>query len=351
MRLFQCQNCQHVVYFENTSCENCHHALGYLPALSAISAVTPAGAEWVALAESNARYRFCANWELHACNWLVSTAENEPYCAACRYNRTVPNLSEPGNLLKWIKIEGAKRRLIYSLIRLQLPLPTLQSGEPEPLIFDFLADNSATQGGPKVTTGHDNGVITLSLDEADDGVREALRSTMGEPYRTLLGHFRHEVGHYYWDKLVRDGDQLDGFRSLFGDESQDYEESLKRHYEQGAPADWQNSFVSSYATMHPWEDWAETWAHYLHIVDTLEMAGACGLTTHPEVSDTPVLRAEVTFDPYAETEAQILINSWLPVSAAINNLNRCMGQPDLYPFIIAPPVIQKLDYVAKLVHR
>jgi hypothetical protein len=91
----------------------------------------------------------------------------------------------------------------------------------------------------------------------------------------LLGHFRHEVGHYFWDRLVAtDPHQLEEFRVLFGDDRQDYGEALKRHYDEGAPANWQDTYISMYATMHPWEDFAETWAHYLHIVDTLETAGA-----------------------------------------------------------------------------
>lgn len=347
MQLFKCQSCQQVLYFENTVCERCGHRLGYLPNLGCLSAVEPVGSEWTALANPAVHYRFCANWELNACNWMVRADAGSPYCRACQHNRTIPDVSDAENLQHWQKIETAKRRLFYSLIRLNLPTPTPESGHPEPLEFDFLADN----GGEKVMTGHDNGLITLSLREADDAAREAARVAMGEPYRTLLGHFRHEVGHYYWDLLVRDGGELDSFRALFGDERIDYGEALQRHYDQGAPEDWQSAYVSSYATMHPWEDWAETWAHYLHMIDTLEMAGAFGIRIDPGIVDAPALETEVAFDPHLTAGIQTLVEAWLPLTYAVNSLNRAMGQPDLYPFVIPPPVVQKMGYIHGLVQR
>jgi hypothetical protein len=173
---------------------------------------------------------------------------------------------------------------------------------------------------------------------------------MHEPYRTLLGHFRHEVGHYYWDRLVRDGEKLEPIRRVFGDERIDYEQALQRHYANGAPANWQAGFVSSYATSHPWEDFAETWAHYLHIVDTLEMAAAFGLDIHPALAKGGDLDAKVNFDPYGTGGFAQLIDTWIPLSNALNNLNRTMGQPDLYPFILSPPVIAKLTAIHDLVH-
>ena len=178
-------------------------------------------------------------------------------------------------------MEEAKRRLIYSLIKLKLPTPSLASGEQEPLVFDFLAD--APEQKVKILTGHDDGIITISLAEADDAAREKLRTSLHEPYRTLLGHFRHEVGHFYWDKLVRDGGQLESCRAVFGDETPDYNEALQRYYQNGPAPNWRENYVSAYATMHPWEDFAETWAHYLHIVDTLEMAYAFNISVSPRV--------------------------------------------------------------------
>ncbi len=349
MQLFKCQHCAQVLYFENTICEKCGRKLGYLPDLGTMSATDPDGANWIALANPERRYRFCANWELNACNWMVDAEDGETYCFACRHNRTIPDISVPERQIAWEKLEEAKRRLFYSIIKLKLPAPTVSSGDDEPLVFDFL-DDPPDASGPRVLTGHDSGVITISLKEADDAVREASRTAMGEPYRTLLGHFRHEVGHYYWDKLVRDGGALESFRAVFGDETADYGEALTRHYEQGAPADWRFSFVSSYATMHPWEDWAETWAHYLHIVDTLEMAGAFGITIDPDVSDDPELVTEIAFDPHRVRRVETLIDAWLPLTYAVNCLNRSMGQPDLYPFVIPPKVVEKMSYIHRLIH-
>jgi hypothetical protein len=198
-------------------------------------------------------------------------------------------------------------------------------------------------------TGHDDGLITIALAEADDVERERRRNAMREPYRTLLGHFRHEVGHYYWDRMVRDGGMLDACRGVFGDDREDYDQAVQKHYANGAPPNWQEQFVSSYATTHPWEDFAETWAHYLHIVDTLEMAGAFNLRVSPEL-DTDIA-ANVDFNPYAAADEQLLTNTWVPLTFALNSLNRTMGREDFYPFIISPPVIEKLGFVHNVIHK
>ena len=246
MKLFECQNCGNLLYFENTKCERCHHQTGYLPDLEVVSAVSPEGSAWIALADPDNRYRFCANWELHACNWMVAAEAASALCRACQHNRTIPDVSDPARHLLWRRMEEAKRRLIYSLIKLNLPTPSLASGEQEPLVFDFLADLPQQ----RVMTGHDEGVITISINEADDAAREKLRTSLQEPYRTLLGHFRHEVGHFYWDRLVRDGGYVESFRVLFGDERADYEAALQRYYAQGPAPNWSDGYVSAYATMH-----------------------------------------------------------------------------------------------------
>ena len=350
MKLFLCQFCGQTLLFENVKCERCGHQLGYLPDQGLLSAVEPSGANWTALASPDKTYRFCANWEREGCNWMVASDEDDIFCIACRHNRTIPDISDPANHMRWQKIEAAKRRLVYTLINLDLPLPTAASNDSEPLIFDFLANPAEQSKGSKVMTGHDNGIITLSLVEADDAMREQLRVTMGEPYRTLLGHFRHEIGHYYWDRLVRDGGRIDSCRAVFGDESQDYEEALKRHYTNGAPPDWQQEFVSAYSTSHPWEDFAETFAHYLHIVDTLETARAFGVRTKPKVPEGDALGAEIDFRPYHCRDIHQLIDAWLPLTLAMNCINRSMGQADLYPFVLPPRAIEKLGYVGDLIH-
>ena len=345
MKLFECQKCANLLYFENTSCEKCGSLVGYLADQQLLSAVLPAGNHWTALAHSKEPYRFCANWENRACNWLITVASANPYCRACQHNSTIPDVTDPHNHALWVKMETAKRRLFYSLIKLRLPLPLRKDECPEPLEFDFLNDPADRQ----VMTGHDSGKITIALREADDAERERLRVNLHEPYRTLLGHFRHEVGHFYWDRLVRDGNRLEGFRDVFGDERKDYAAALAAYYKSGPPADWQKSYVSGYATMHPWEDFAETWAHYLHIVDTLEMGFAFGMTISPRLKNEHGMNAKIARDPYAMTTIDELLAAWLPITFAVNSLNRTMGQPDLYPFIISPPAAHKLDYIRSLV--
>ena len=195
-------------------------------------------------------------------------------------------------------------------------------------------------------TGHAGGLITLNVAEADDPERERQRKSMGEPYRTLLGHFRHEIAHYYWDRLVADSPAIEEFRRLFGDEREDYPAALQRHYAEGPPADWSEHFVTAYASAHPWEDFAETWAHYFHMVDTLETALAFGLRLRPQVAKGAGLAAVIDFDPYI-AEMDRIIDTWLPLTFAVNSINRSMGLPDLYPFVLPPPVIWKLDLRAR----
>jgi hypothetical protein len=350
MKLFTCQNCNNPIHFDNTLCVNCKHRLGYLPRLCNMTALEPAGQAWSALADIGKSYALCANSKFDACNWLVPADEMSPLCAACRHNRKIPDLANPSNIARWQKLELAKRYLFYSLMRWNLPMPDRVEDPKEGLAFDFLSDEPLPDGSVKrVLTGHEYGVITINIAEADDGERERLRTAMGEPYRALVGHFRHEIGHYYWDRLVRDSDKIDRFRSLFGDEREDYGEALKRHYENGSPQDWQESFISGYAASHPWEDFAETWAHNLHMVDALETAHAFELS-----AKVPMGLASdgmtIDFDSYAERDVPRLVKSWAPLTVVINSINRSMGQPDLYPFVLSTPVVAKLQFVNDAIH-
>jgi hypothetical protein len=350
MKLFECQGCGQPLYFENTGCESCGRRLGYLPTIQEVTALEAKGGAWEALAAPGSRFRFCANAEQDACNWLIADEEPDCYCLACRHNRTVPDISHERNLVRWRRLEAAKRRLFYTLLRLGLPLST-RPQDPQGLAFDFLADPSETSSaGPSILTGHDNGLITINIAEADDAEREQRRHSMGEPYRTLLGHFRHEIGHYFWNVLVRSDPSLERFRLIFGDERRDYGEALKAHYANGPRKDWQDAFVSAYAASHPWEDFAETWAHYLHIVDTLETANAFGLKVRPKIAHRPELATEIDFDPHLETDLHRLVSAWLPLTFAVNSLNRSMGQPDLYPFVLAPAAIAKMGFIHDRVH-
>ncbi|MBV9654730.1 MAG: putative zinc-binding peptidase [Acetobacteraceae bacterium] len=353
MKLYNCQSCGQLLFFENTTCERCGHKLGFLPETTTLSALEPADGPdtWYALAGTKgSRYKFCANAVHDVCNWVLPADSAEAFCVACRHNRTIPDLSNADNLAHWRQLEIAKHRLFYSLLRLNLPLTTRGEDPEHGLVFDFMAD---TPTGPKVMTGHDNGVIVVALKEADDAEREKLRTQMREPYRTLLGHFRHEIGHHYWDILVRDGapGNLDDCRAIFGNDSEDYGEALQVHYNNGPPPDWAESFISAYATTHPWEDFAETWAHYLHMIDTLETASVYGLRVQPKVDSDGALYASIDFDPYAGCDIEQVLEAWVPLTFAMNSLNRSMGLQDPYPFVIAPPVFKKLGFIHGLMHQ
>jgi hypothetical protein len=349
MKLFKCQVCSQVLYFENTTCDKCGFRLGYEPKRNVLYALEQHDATWRIVGESDTAYRFCANVGYDVCNWLIDASDGGDFCLACRHNGIIPDLSDAQNLVNWRKIEAAKHRLFYTLLRLDLPLPT-RAEDKEGLVFNFLAD-SPNDPAARVMTGHDSGLITLAQVEADDAERERRRTQLREPYRTLLGHFRHELGHYFWNRLVRDQHVESEFAAMFGDFSRDYGQALQAYYASGAPADWQTNFVSAYATAHPWEDFAETWAHYLHIVDTTEMAAAFDLHLEPRIDPTGQLDTAINFNPYRARNFQNVIDNWLPMAFAMNNINRCMGQPDFYPFVLSVRVIEKLAFVHEVIHR
>ena len=347
MKLFRCDHCRALLYFENHLCVTCGHTLAYLPDARLVASLEAVGdGQWTSPAPSarGRRYRCCANYTEHqVCNWAVPADDPNPLCVSCRLTVTSPDLSVAGHREAWYKLETAKRRLVYGLDALGLPHAPKSEDPARGLAFALLADPPQADAGGHVLTGHDNGLITLALAEADDAERERRRTQLGEPYRTLLGHFRHEVGHYYWDRLIRDdADRLAAFRSLFGDVSQDYAASLRRHYAEGAPADWQNRFVSAYASAHAWEDWAETWAHYLHLVDTLETADECGVSLHSPEGVASVAAGSAGEEPDAFSR---MIARWFELTHALNNLNRGLGLADSYPFVLADPVVEKLRFI------
>ena len=327
MKVFHCDHCDQLLFFENVTCMRCGRALAYLPELrDLVSLDRLAGGLWSS-PRAGKTLRLCENYAKHdVCNVAVAEGDPNALCRACRLTRTIPNLSQPANQRLWYDLEVAKRRLLYTLDQLGLTHRTL--------VFDFLEN---------VPTGHANGVITVNLAEADPAERVRRRVELGEPYRTLLGHFRHEIGHYYWDELIAGSHRLDAFRALFGDERASYDAARSRHY-QGAPANWQEQYVSAYATMHPWEDWAETWAHYLHMTDTLETAAACGISLRPARADEPTL--EDVPDPTERSVSfERLLSSWAAITYVLNNLNRGLGNGDAYPLSLSPPSIRKLRFV------
>lgn len=354
-RAFSCA-CGRPVFFRNSQCLACGRSLGYAPGRRLLLPLEPLrGGRWREAgvpARRAPRYARCGNLDTPAaCNWLLDTDElaaGHTLCRCCRLTRTVPDLSQPQADLWWSRIESAKRRLASSLLGLRLPLISKTEDPQRGLAFDLLLSPAE---GPAVITGHADGVITLDASEADDANREARRSQLREPYRTLLGHLRHETGHYYWQLLVQDSHWLEPCRALFGDDRQDYGEALKRHYENGPPADWGQRFVSAYASCHPWEDWAETWAHYLHLVDTLDTARSFGLDGERVELSYERFGADLVADsgdPEA-TDFLQLINSWMELTGVLNELSRSMGVHDFYPFVLSAPAVRKLHLVHRVV--
>jgi hypothetical protein len=301
-------------------------------------------------ARGGVEYYRCANLDTPAaCNWLIPATRmhgnTRQLCASCRLNRTIPDLSISENGRLWGRIEAAKRRLVSSLLTLGLPVESRVDENTESgLAFDLLR---TTPDAPPIIMGHADGVITINIEEADDATRERVREEMHEAYRTLLGHLRHEVGHYYWYRLIGDKPIIDHFRRLFGDERQDYAAALQRNYSYTPHPDWHLSFVSAYASAHPWEDWAETWAHYLHMSDTLGTALSYGIDTGGLALDIVPFTREDLFRPRAIGAAQFLsfVNSWTELTTVLNELSRSMGQPDYYPFALPRKAVAKLQFI------
>ena len=311
-----------MVFFENTVCLSCGTHLGFDADVRELVPPDPT------------RQRPCANVSVAACNWLIGADDPHDLCLSCRLTRTRPPDGDPSTSAAFATAEAAKRRLVFQLLELHLPIVSFEDDPARGAAFDLLS--SAL--GP-VTTGHEDGVITLDVSESDDAHREWVRHWLVEPYRTVLGHFRHEIGHYYWPVLVEQTGNIEQFRALFGDERIDYSQALDQHYANGAPDNWAESYVSAYATMHPWEDWAETFAHVLHILDALQTAVSFDL----RVVGEPAAR-----EPLHESFDRV-VDAWLPLSYALNAVNRSMGKDDLYPFVLAPVVIEKLAFVHGLV--
>ena len=387
-RVYRCV-CHRPVFFRNSVCLACRTALGYDGELSRVVPIEPASeaGQWQeahvpadpgatialpaaasvrlagngdaaplppAATPSAARYVRCGNFtSVAGCNWLIAVdpagGAAPPLCVACRMNRTIPDLAIEENKLLWRRTEIAKRRLVSQLLSLGLPVAERGGADPRPaLMFAFLR---AAPGGAHVTTGHANGLITLDIEEADDVRREQVRALLREPYRTLLGHFRHEVGHYYWDRLVQGTPWQDEFRELFGDERADYAAALRLNYEQGPRPDWPLFHVSGYASSHPWEDWAETWAQYLHMIDIVDTALGFGLdTVHVEVESEPFDSAAL-WRPDQPDAMKFLhfLNTWVELTHMLNEMSRSMGQPDIYPFVLPRAAVAKLQMIHMVV--
>ena len=326
MKSFSCRVCANQLYFENSVCVSCGTALGYSRAEHDI---VPVDASGQYVDADGLVWHVCANLNLSGCTWLAPLEGGQ--CFACDLTRTRPSDEDLEGLAQFPVAEQAKRHLVVELDALGLPIRAREEGSDEGLCFDLLSSVEEN-----VVIGHEDGVITIDLAEGDDVQRAKVQAQLAEPYRTMLGHFRHEVGHWFESELVR-GDLVEEARELFGDENASYQDAIDRHYSEGPPEGWETSYISTYATMHPFEDFAETFAHYLHISDTVDTARSHGL---------------VTVDPEAFSLFRDLVTGvWVPMSTALNQINRSMGANDLYPFVIPDAVLDKLEFVASLRHR
>lgn len=351
MKVFHCDHCDHLLFFENTRCLRCDHVVAYLPDLGVVGSLEAVGdGTWtspIARAEGKP-YRLCENYTTQqVCNWAIAAGDPHQLCVSCRLTRVIPDLTNDANRPAWYRLEVAKRRLVYTLMVLGLSVESRDDDPDRGLAFEFLADQPAQQ----VLTGHLSGIITINIVEADDAEREKRRVSLNEPFRTLAGHFRHESAHYYWDRLVGSGPALDGFRQHFGDERADYGSALQAYYANGPAADWGERHVSAYASAHPFEDWAETWAHYLHMIDTLETAAACGFSLRPRRKDEPSMPTlpSAAFVVSRQLPFDRLIDGWFPLTYALNNMTRGLGLADAYPFVLSPTAVEKLRFIHDLV--
>jgi hypothetical protein len=357
MKTYTC-TCGQLIFFENVTCVACGRELGFLPDVLRLSSLEPAENGLFKAAEAkgkNHSYRKCQNYAKESvCNWMIPAGNSEaqdkqPFCVSCRLNQTIPDLTIQQNHALWGRMETAKHRLVYSLLNLKLPIANKTEDPKQGLDFAFLSDVVKPDGSlSKVLTGHDNGLITLNVAEADDAAREKMRLAMKEPYRTLLGHFRHEIGHYSWDRLVCGTGFLKRYHELFGNGQADYADALQRYYSGGAPANWQDNYISAYATSHPWEDWAETWAHFMHIQDALEVASDFGLAGKTIRID-PKLSTSRPWLSSRQNTFEEIVGAWSELAIALNSINRSMGLQDTYPFVLSPAVINKLHFVFEVI--
>ncbi|MCA0239311.1 MAG: putative zinc-binding peptidase [Proteobacteria bacterium] len=348
MTPFACSRCQQTVFFENHQCGNCGARLGFVPGLLRLLAWAPdAAIDAPAEGDSGAPLRPCANSSQYGvCNWMLDAGDPHPLCRSCRLNLTIPDLSQPGHLDRWARVEQAKRRWLYTLLRLGLsPQPKQGPDDALGLGLHILAPQP---GAEPVMTGHATGLITLNLDEADDVRREMARAAFGEPWRTLLGHLRHEGAHYLHHRWIAgDAAAADEFRAAFGDERADYGDALMRYHREGPPGDWASRYISAYASAHPHEDWAETCAHWLLVQDAVQTAGAWGLSLHSAAAQADPAQQPLQALP----PDQLLLSQWLPVAQFLNAMNRSLGLSDSYPFLLPPAVVHKMGVVARLLGR
>jgi ActR/RegA family two-component response regulator len=348
MKRFRCA-CGKEIFFDNTRCLHCNRDVGFSPRSSDLM-VHAQSELYATTTEVNAPpaggLRACQNAAIGICNWLIDPKleGDAVLCRACRLTRVVPDLSLQENVQRLGEVEAAKRRLLFGLMTLGVPVPS-KDDDANGLTFQILAE----VGEEKVVIGHSDGVITIALREADPVHRERERCRLGESYRTVLGHLRHEVGHFYFDRLIANSGRLDEFRALFGDEREDYSAALERHYGSGPPADWRDRFVSAYASSHPWEDWAETWAHYLHACDAVQTATEHGVHDETDATASKRIAAVLAGKRLTAPQFKQFVETWTRTATVLNELNRSLGAHEPYPFVLPGPVVDKLHFVHETV--
>ncbi len=342
MRLFNCEQCSALLYLNNVACLHCSAVVGYVVEERTLGAFSrDSDGALQRYVERQHVWRHCDNATTAiTCNWLIRDDDPWSTCRACRLTASVPDQSIGENRKALHDLEEAKRSWLSSVLDLHLPISSQQEDAQRGLAFHFLRQLDASR---PVLTGHDAGDITINAIESDPVQRERCKLDLHEPYRTLLGHFRHESGHYYWDLLVKDSLLIEPFRALFGDERQDYAQALEKHYQDGPPANWQQGYVSAYATMHPWEDWAETWAHYLHMVDLVSTGHAWQLNIG--AWDPATVAASVPDEVRLSLEFIALMDRWTPLTLVANSLSRSLGHADAYPFAMPYAALRKMQFV------
>lgn len=356
MRTYTC-TCGNTLYFENTKCLQCGQVLGFDTEQLALLPVSQSeDGLWYSNSDPDRHFHKCDNYaSANVCNWLVHSDEPEKFCVACRLNSVIPDLAIEENRLRWYRLEKAKRRLIYTLLALRMPITGYTVDPEHGLAFRFMQDiqeldplSDEVVTYEQIMTGHQTGTITINIIEADHSAREKIRENMNESYRTILGHFRHEIGHYYWDQLIARSDKLEAFRELFGDERRDYKTAITNYYKNGPIAEWADKFISAYASSHPWEDWAESWAHYLHFIDILETASH----HHVGIQGEEIEHTQKNIrDWLQQRDFNAIILQLEKLMRTLNELNRSLGLSDPYPFQHSTAVIRKLEFIHSIVMR
>lgn len=271
------------------------------------------------------------------CNWMLAADAGDVWCRSCRLTRGRPDESRQDAVEAWVQGEAAKRRLVHQLDTLSLPIEPRSATSPDGLAFDLVH-----LPGEGSVTGHLDGLVTLDLEETDDVHRDRLRRELGEPFRTVIGHLRHELGHHYWNRLVGQSDHLAQFRRLFGDERADYQQAIATHYSPQRAAWDPTRHVTAYAAAHPLEDWAETFAHYLHIIDVTSTAAAHHLVAHEHAG-------AIAASDLVALDFDEVLAIWRPVITAVNEIAASLGAPTVYPLQPAGLVIDKLTFVHRRV--